>query len=111
MHTTGMPLSMQVTVVPSMTSVTFPVGQQRAARGAGDVGELDGDGCVGAGHAVDARGPVVADAATRRLDQSRREGLGVAHPDRGPASRGRRAGTSPWSIANGPTAASMLPQF
>ena len=26
MHTTGMPLSMQVTVVPSTTSVTFPVG-------------------------------------------------------------------------------------
>jgi hypothetical protein len=70
MHTTGMPLSMHV-----------PGGEQRAARGSGDVSELDRDGCVGAGHAVDARGSVVADAPTRRLDQRRGEGLGVAHPD------------------------------
>ena len=55
--------------------------------------------------------PVVADRAARRLHVRDREGLGVRHADRGPASSPVAAATSPCSIANGPTPASMLPQF
>ena len=99
-HTTGMPLSMRVTRVPSTTLVTFPVGSSAPHEDpATSANSMNGG--AGTGHAVDARRSVIADAPTRRLDQGRGEGPGVAHPDPDRASPGRLQPRAPAQARTG----------
>ena len=111
-HTTGMPLSMQVTSMPSTTSTTFPVGSSAPQEEPATSRKSMRMGACGAGHAVDARvarrsgpgRPGVWTCAVARV-------WVLTHVDAHRRHRRRPAATSPCSIANGPTPASMLPQF
>ena len=104
MTTTGMPLSMQVSSMPSTRRVALPVGQQRAAARSRHVEKIERDRRGRAGHAVDARVALVFHRAARRLHARHRECCRCSPCGCAPASRRPATGTSPFSIANGPDA-------
>ena len=83
--------------------------QQRAAARARDVDEVDRNRGRRAGHAIDPCSPSYSTAA-RRGTRARPRCSPVFSMWMRTASRIVR-GTSPFSIANGPTPARMLPQF
>ena len=106
-----MPLSMQVTSMPSIIVDDVAGRQQRAAARARDVEELEHHRRGRAGHAVDARVALVFDRAARRQHARDGDAGGVDHVDAHVGRRRRAPATSPCSMAKGPMPARMLPQF
>ena len=97
--TTGMPLSMQVTSMPSIVSIDVAGRQQRATTGARDVEKLERDRRRRAGHAIDARVAFVLDRALRRGHVRHCDAAGVHHVN---AHRRRRAGDRHEPVLDGP---------
>src|SRR6185437_10563417 len=83
--TTGMPLSMQVTSIPSTESTTCPVGS-RAPGGAGGVGEREADRRRRPGHTVDGDITCVLDLTSWGTERGGGDAVGVDHPDPHPAA-------------------------
>lgn len=104
--TVGMPLSTQVTVVPSSVSRTLPVGSSFPAPGGNS---------ITTGAAV----PGTPEISASPVYSTRPPGVGKVAVARSPELTMRirtevsssPAGTSPRSTANGPTPARMFPQF
>ena len=105
---TGMPLSMQVSSIPSNLSVTLPVGSTRSNSSSPRLRGIPAEQARRCPASVDAR-VAVFDRATLRAHLRHGQGVGIHHVDAhrrdiGPSAPGRFDG-------HGPTAASMLPQF
>ena len=108
--TTGMPLSMQVTSMPSIASTAEPVGssepQLEPATSRNSIGiaaAVPGTPSMRASPSYSTAPPGVGTCATAMLPVfTMWMRTGVVAP---------ATGTSPFSIAHGPTPARMLPQF
>ena len=89
----------------------LPGRQQRPARAAGDVVEVEPDRRGRTGDAVDRRVTAVRASRAVRAGKWPSRVVGVDHVDAHDGSRHRCGASRPRSIANGPTPASRLPQF
>ena len=106
-----MPLSMQVTSMPSIVSITLPVGSNAPQLDPATSRNSSANRRGRAGHAVDARVALVLHRAVRRGYVAPLPMLPVFTMWMRTGVAGPATGTSPFSMAQGPTPARMLPQF